>query len=140
MAPHPPKKPLPLPVLNPEPADEEAWEEEDEAVPHPEASAAPEVERAFLHSFAKEAREMRVCCEEMETQLGFSRTQPVVIRDGDKYFLPSPTGNPGVIPTVGAEIRFCPWCAKPLGKRAQATHHKPQGHKKKFKKFKPRGK
>ena len=122
-----PKKPIELPVLPSGPTGEAAWKAEDEAVPHPEASAAPELERAFLHSFAGEARAPRQCCEEMEVQLGFSRTQPVILFDGKGYWLPAPTGNPGVIPTVGARVRFCPWCGRDLERARSGPKSTPRG-------------
>ena len=124
-----PKKPFALPVLNPEAAED--WLESDEAVPHPDASADPEVERQFLHSFAREARPAKQCCEEMETQLGFSRTQPVVLHDGRNYWLPSPSGDPGVLPAIGATISFCPWCGKNLDRAAHPPRPRPQHQQKK---------
>ena len=123
MSEKPHKKPVVLPVLNPD--IEEDWLESDEAVPHPEASADPETERQVLHSFAREAKPAKQCCEEMETQLGFSRTQPVVLHDGNHYWLPSPTGDPGVVPTLGAKIQYCPWCGKNLDRAAHAQRQQP---------------
>ncbi len=98
------------------------WEDSDPAVPHPDASAAPDIEKAFMAATVGEARPARICCLEMEVQLGFSRTTPVILFDGKSYWLPAATAE-----RMGARITFCPWCGKRLEEK------KAQSGKKKFK-------
>jgi hypothetical protein len=125
-----PKKTFILPVLGHPPGmdddddnDEESdWEAGDEAVPHPDASAAPDIEKAFMAATVGEARPARICCVEMEVQLGFSRTTPVILFDGKGYWLPAATAE-----RMGARIMFCPWCGKRLEEK------KNPGGKKRFK-------
>ena len=97
------------------------WEDSDPAVPHPDASAAPDIEKAFMAATVGEARPARICCIEMEVQLGFSRTTPVILFDGKSYWLPAATAE-----RMGARIMHCPWCGKRLEEK------KVQSGKKKF--------
>jgi len=102
---------------------ESDWEAGDESVPHPDASAAPDIEKAFMAATVGDARPARICCIEMEVQLGFSRTTPVILFDGKSYWLPAATAE-----RMGARITFCPWCGKRLEEK------KNPGGKKKFNK------
>jgi hypothetical protein len=117
-----------LPVLGQPPEmeddddhDEESdWEAGDEAVPHPDASAAPDIEKAFLAAMSGEARPARTCCEEMEVQLGFARSAPVILYDGKSYWLPVAGAD-----RMGAKVLYCPWCGKRLEeKKAQSAKKK----------------
>lgn len=117
-----------LPILHQTPEEFEDWVEGDPAVPHPEASADPGVEKAFLAALDGEARPARYCCEAMEAQLGFARSAPVILFDGKDYWLPL-AGTDGA-PQAGAKVDFCPWCGRRLAKREERPDDRRPRHPK----------